>query len=123
VVDVEEEALMTKCRVYDAECVNERFCRQRDACCAGDMACQPLDAGALSKALDEACTIALEWIELGIPDDDAWSALHRIMTLRATGTGATCVCTEASNAGCAIHRDLECVEEASESVVVDMEAP
>ena len=32
-----------KCRVYDAECINARFCSRADACCAGDPKCKPVD--------------------------------------------------------------------------------
>ena len=30
-----------RCRVYDAECINSRYCTERDACCAGDPDCKP----------------------------------------------------------------------------------
>jgi hypothetical protein len=92
-----------QCRVYDTLCVNDRFCRARDACCAGDMECVPLSIDEMSIALDEACRIALEWIELGIPDDDANIAKFRIQSLLATGTGRSCTCTEMDGSKCAVH--------------------
>jgi len=30
-----------KCRIYDTDCINPRFCNERDACCAGDPECRP----------------------------------------------------------------------------------
>jgi hypothetical protein len=92
-----------KCRVYDAECINDRFCRARDACCAGDNACQLLQVDDLSTALDKACVIALEWIELGIPDEEAWNARAAIQELMAIGTGRTCTCREDGESTCEVH--------------------
>lgn len=54
-------------------------------------------------ALTEACKIANEWIELGIPDDDATNARYRIGTLDATATGKTCTCTETPTSKCEVH--------------------
>lgn len=92
-----------KCRVYDAECINDRFCRAREACCAGDNACQLLQVDDLSTALDKACAIALQWIDLGIPDEDAQIARAQIQSLMATGTGRTCTCREDGESSCEIH--------------------
>jgi hypothetical protein len=92
-----------KCRVYDTECINDRFCRARDACCAGDMECVPLKVDDLSTALDKACAIALEWIELGIPDEEAENARADIQALMAIGTGRECTCKEDGEPGCEVH--------------------
>ena len=32
---------MTRCRVYDSECINDAYCTANDACCAGDPDCKP----------------------------------------------------------------------------------
>lgn len=98
-----------KCRVYDTICINDRFCRSQSslgiegACCAGDPACVPLSVDELSAALDEACKIALEWIKLGIPDDDANIAKFKIQSLQAIGTGRSCTCTEQDGSRCEVH--------------------
>lgn len=57
----------------------------------------------LRAALTEACEIANEWIELGIPDDDAKNARYRIGTLNATATGKTCTCTDSTDSRCEVH--------------------
>lgn len=31
----------TKCRAYDALCINPKYCDANNACCAGDMSCTP----------------------------------------------------------------------------------
>ena len=33
---------MTRCRVYDTDCLNPAYCAAHDACCAGDPACKPV---------------------------------------------------------------------------------
>lgn len=30
-----------KCRIYDTNCINPRYCDEHDACCAGDPDCRP----------------------------------------------------------------------------------
>lgn len=40
-----------RCRVYDADCINDAYCRERDACCAGDMDCTPATATDLDEQL------------------------------------------------------------------------
>lgn len=38
-------ALSTRrCRIYDAPCINPKYCDERDACCAGDPNCKPEEA-------------------------------------------------------------------------------
>jgi hypothetical protein len=104
-----------KCRTYDAMCINHRFCRAHIACCAGDMKCVPLSVDDLSAALDEACDIALEWIQLGIPDDDAQSARFRIQSLMSMGTGRSCTCSVDGSTACSVHpadeRDTDAASE------------
>jgi hypothetical protein len=92
-----------KCRVYETDCINDRFCRAREACCAGDMSCVPLSVDELSAALDEVCKIALEWIALGIPDDDTRQIRSRVQSLLAFGTARQCTCPEGKETQCEVH--------------------
>lgn len=51
---------MSKCTIYDTECLNDRYCRQHDACCAGDMECQPVPWVATDDSLDDVLDVAAE---------------------------------------------------------------
>jgi HEPN domain-containing protein len=92
-----------KCRIYDTNCINPRYCDERDACCAGDPDCRPevtIDAEyflKLKRAVFELVELAQQQV-LASPDEESKETWYTIRnakelircTVQECGLGGAC---------------------------------